>query len=191
MKIHSNFGLKSLFFWGGAFFWSHPVSQFKYVSSAFITGLTTTNRNLTKDRLNEINPGEQSKTSIKSNYNIIETMSCDSFGGPKTVWYISHEFLKDASSKKCQDFSENGYRCVPEYACKNGEVIINKPKPIHSNLSRMILLLYNEYSKCPGTDEVCCKHPDWKNVPLEASITIKKPLVNCRTRSIKSVNIKG
>ena len=83
------------------------------------------------------------------------------------------------------------YRCVPEYACKDGDVIVNTPKPIHSQMSRMMLLFYNEYSKCPGQDEICCQHQDWKNVPLESSVVVKKPLIDCRSNSIKSVNIQG
>ena len=99
-----------------------------------------------------------------------------------TMWYPTH-------TKKIL----NGiyYRCVPEYACKDGDVIVNTPRPIHSQLSRMMLLFYNEYSKCPGQDEICCQHQDWKNVPLESSVVIKKPLIDCRANSIKSVNIKG
>ena len=83
------------------------------------------------------------------------------------------------------------YRCVPEYACKDGDVIVNTPKPIHSQLSRMMLLFFNEYSKCPGQDEICCQHQDWKNVPLESSVVVKKPSIDCRASSIKSVNIQG
>jgi len=161
------------------------------------------------DELNEIVDTIPGKTSDPSNlddvlrnvrrYTVIETKNCDSFGGPKNVFYVSKNLARDtiftnqhiAATVECEDFSKNGYRCVPEYACKDGDVIVNTPKPIHSQLSRMMLLFYNEYSKCPGQDEICCQHQDWKNVPLESSVVVKKPSIDCRASSIKSVNIKG
>ena len=36
-------------------------------------------------------------------------------------------------------------------------------------------------SKCPGDLEVCCRHPDWRNVPIETIVTIKKPKIECKT----------
>ena len=40
------------------------------------------------------------------------------FEGPKKV-------TEDLENKKCTEFNEEGYRCVPFYACKGGEIITN------------------------------------------------------------------
>ena len=36
-------------------------------------------------------------------------------------------------------------------------------------------------SKCPGDLEVCCRHPDWRGVPLETVVPIKKPPPKCES----------
>ena len=80
------------------------------------------------DELNEIVDTIPGKTSDPSNlddvlrnvrrYTVIETKNCDSFGGPKNVFYVSPNLSSDtifknqhvAATVECEDFSKNGYR---------------------------------------------------------------------------------
>ena len=80
------------------------------------------------DELNEIVDTIPGKTSDPSNlddvlrnvrrYTVIETKNCDSFGGPKNVFYVSKNLARDtiftnqhiAATVECEDFSKNGYR---------------------------------------------------------------------------------
>ena len=66
-------------------------------------------------------------------------------------------------------------RCVPYYGCKGGELIVNGEGIV--DIRNMDPL----NSKCPGDLEVCCRHPDWRNVPIETIVTIKKPQIVCKT----------
>ena len=47
-----------------------------------------------------------------------ENVNCSLFEGPKKI-------TEDLENKKCTEFNEEGYRCVPFYACKGGEIITN------------------------------------------------------------------
>jgi hypothetical protein len=80
------------------------------------------------DETNEILDTIPGKTSVPSNlddvltllrrYTVIETKNCDSFGGPKNVFYVSKNLSKDtiftnhhnAETVECEDFSKDGYR---------------------------------------------------------------------------------
>ena len=33
--------------------------------------------------------------------------------------------IEDLEKKKCADFAKDGFRCVPFYGCKEGEIITN------------------------------------------------------------------
>ena len=80
------------------------------------------------DETNEIVDTIPGKTSDPSNldevlydlrrYTVIETKNCDSFGGPKNVFYVSPNLSSDtiftnqhiAATVECEDFSKHGYR---------------------------------------------------------------------------------
>ena len=80
------------------------------------------------DETNEIVDTIPGKTSDPSNlndvlrllrrYTVIETKNCDSFGGPKNVFYVSPNLSSDtiftnqhnAATVECEDFSKDGYR---------------------------------------------------------------------------------
>ena len=47
-----------------------------------------------------------------------ENVNCSLYEGPKKI-------TEDLENKKCTEFNEEGYRCVPFYACKGGEIITN------------------------------------------------------------------
>ena len=80
----------------------------------------------------------------------------------------------------CKEFDVDGYRCVPYYGCYNGEIITNGKGVINIRSGRSISFELNPLdSLCPGDLEVCCRHPDWRNVPLTTNVVIKKPPQEC------------
>ena len=79
-------------------------------------------------------------------------------------------------NKKCTDFEEDGYRCVPFYACKDGKIITNGASLI---TIRTIFDPLNLQSRgCDGLD-ICCRHPDWEGVPLKNKISIEEIPSEC------------
>ena len=78
--------------------------------------------------------------------------TCKSYGGPKK----SIEYKK---AIKCSEFAENGFRCVPFYACKGGTVITDRGSGIlQTGKTGLIHLVPN--SKCTNDkNEICCQHP--------------------------------
>ena len=69
------------------------------------------------------------------------------------------------------------HRCVPYYGCEGGELFVSSKGLVDiRNMDPLI-------SKCPGDLEICCRHPDWKDVPLETIVEIKKPSIDCKTDS--------
>ena len=92
------------------------------------------------DKTNEIGDTIPGKTSDPSNlndvirklrrYTIIETKNCDSFGGPKNVFYVSPNLSSDtiftnqhnAATVECEDFSKDGYRLdtIQYFLCRLG-----------------------------------------------------------------------
>ena len=45
-----------------------------------------------------------------------KSVNCSQYGMAKQV-------RKDLANKKCSEFAEEGYRCVPYYACNDGEIL--------------------------------------------------------------------
>jgi len=104
----------------------------------------------------------------ETSYKLIETTNCDSFGNPSKT-------IHQEDPKECRDLAKEGFRCVPYYGCKAGELIVTGKGLVDiRNIDPLI-------SKCPGDLEICCRHPDWKDVPLETVVEIKKPSIDCKT----------
>ena len=36
---------------------------------------------------------------------------------------MAKQVRKDLANKKCSEFADEGYRCVPYYACNDGEIL--------------------------------------------------------------------
>ena len=53
----------------------------------------------------------------EQNFNIDEP-DCSKYGDALNE-------IEDLENKKCSEFADEGFRCVPFYACKQGEVITN------------------------------------------------------------------
>jgi hypothetical protein len=95
-----------------------------------------------------------------------ENVNCSLFEGPKKV-------TADLENKKCTEFNEEGYRCVPFYACKGGEIITNGAGLANVRGAGMEVAVFNPLdSKCEESLDMCCRHPDWKDVPLEEEIEL-------------------
>ena len=73
----------------------------------------------------------------------------------------------------------DGYRCVPFYGCTNGEIITNGKNVI--DIRSFSVALDPQTSICPGDLEVCCRHPDWRDVPLTTQVVIKHPPPECKS----------
>ena len=88
--------------------------------------------------------------------------------------------FKDLEKKKCSEFKEDGYRCVPFYSCKGGEIITD---------GRDILgvrgAIFNPLdSKCDDSyTDICCRHPDWRDVPFDQDIKLPPPVpIECHEK---------
>ena len=84
--------------------------------------------------------------------------------------------IKEIENKKCSEYKADGFRCVPFYSCKGGEIITD---------GRDILgvrgAIFNPLdSKCDDSyTDICCRHPDWRDVPLETYVEIENPPPEC------------
>lgn len=81
---------------------------------------------------------------------------------------VKDEFAK----KKCSDFESDGFICVPFYGCLAGEIITNGASIINirglkGRRKKRSIDLGPLDAKCFCGSEICCRHPEYKNVPLE------------------------
>jgi len=89
---------------------------------------------------------------------------------------VPKEIIEDETFKNCAAYNESGYRCVPYYSCENGEIITDGGGLINVRFAGLDdVQLDPETSKCPGSLEMCCRHPDWIGLPINRPIPIKKP----------------
>ena len=74
---------------------------------------------------------------------------------------------------KCDEFRNDGFRCVPYYACKGGEIITNG-----AGLLNTRTLVFNpEDAICEeNVENICCRLPEWKDLPLEQEIPLPPPI---------------
>ena len=109
-----------------------------------------------------------------------EAVDCSEYGKV-------YQHRTDLENKKCSAFAIDGYQCVPFYACKGGEVITSGASILstrHSGISGTLDQLFDPLdSKCDDLQEICCRMPDWKDVPPENPIIIKKPPIKCSKRN--------
>ena len=87
--------------------------------------------------------------------------------------------IEDASERSCDEFAEDGYRCAPFYACKGGEIIVNGAglTNIRSTDSKPVsrqVALDPTVSKCNEALDICCRLPEWRDVPPDTFIEIPK-----------------
>ena len=87
----------------------------------------------------------------------------------------AYQVRTDLENKKCSDFAIDGFQCVPFYACKGGEVITSGASILSQRVSTMDQLFDPLDSKCDDLQEICCRMPDWKDVPLEKQSEIPLP----------------
>ena len=97
-----------------------------------------------------------------------EAIDCSEYGK-------AYQFRTDLENKKCSDFAIDGFQCVPFYACKGGEVITSGASILSQRVSTMDQLFDPLDSKCDDLQEICCRMPDWKDVPLEKQSEIPLP----------------
>ena len=97
-----------------------------------------------------------------------ETIDCSEYGK-------AYQMRTDLENKKCSDFAIDGFQCVPFYACKGGEVITSGASILSQRVSTMDQLFDPLDSKCDDLQEICCRMPDWKDVPLEKQSEISLP----------------
>merc|ERR1711983_750047 len=89
---------------------------------------------------------------------------------------VPKDIIEDERFKQCSSYAESGYRCVPYYSCENGEIITDGGGLINVRFSSLNdVQLDPETSKCPGSLEMCCRHPDWIGLPIASPIPIKRP----------------
>jgi len=93
----------------------------------------------------------------------------------------------DDSSKNCKYYAADGYRCVPYYGCEDGEIIIDGAGLFNPRFGGLDDVTLNpETSKCPGSFEMCCRHPDWFGLDLSVKVPIQKPPEEgCKNEDIK------
>ena len=89
----------------------------------------------------------------------------------------AYQFRTDLENKKCSEFAIDGFQCVPFYACKAGEVITSGASILSTrSVSGTLDQLFDPLdSKCDDLQEICCRMPDWKDVPLEKQSEIPLP----------------
>ena len=87
-----------------------------------------------------------------------------------STWFLNDPLSK-LSGRNCTEFAEDGFRCVPFYACNGGEIITDGTSLIGIRSAELAPL----DSKCSAKNEICCRHPDWKDVPLTTFVEILKP----------------
>ena len=82
--------------------------------------------------------------------------------------------MKDEyAKKKCSDFASEGFSCVPFYGCLAGEIITNGATLINTRglngrkRKKRSFDLGPLDAKCFCGTEICCRHPEYKDVPLE------------------------
>jgi hypothetical protein len=89
---------------------------------------------------------------------------------------VPKDIIEDERFKQCSSYAESGYRCVPYYSCENGEIITDGGGLINVRFGSLnYVQLDPETSKCPGSLEMCCRHPDWIGLPIASPIPIKRP----------------
>ena len=72
---------------------------------------------------------------------------------------------ENLEAKKCYEFGDDGFRCVPHGACKNGEIITTGAGLIDTRS-----LFFNpERSVCDKFTDVCCRLPAWKGKAIFSS----------------------
>ena len=99
----------------------------------------------------------------------------DDFGSTHSAG-VPKDIVEDDRFSSCAAYAESGYRCVPYYSCENGEIITDGGGLINVRFAGLgDVELDPETSKCPGSLEMCCRHPDWFGLPIQSPIPIKKP----------------
>jgi len=99
----------------------------------------------------------------------------DDFGSTHNAG-VPKDIIEDDRFSSCSAYAESGYRCVPYYSCENGEIITDGGGLINVRFAGLgDVELDPETSKCPGSLEMCCRHPDWFGLPIQSPIPIKKP----------------
>merc|ERR1712008_130447 len=76
------------------------------------------------------------------------------------------------ANKKCSDFELDGFSCVPFYGCLAGEIITNGATIINirglkGRRKKRSIDLGPLDAKCFCGTEICCRHPEYRNVSLE------------------------
>ncbi len=80
---------------------------------------------------------------------------------------VPKDIIVDDSFNECLAYAESGYRCVPYYNCDGGEIIIDGAGLFNPRFGALDDVELNpETSKCPGSLEMCCRHPDWFGLPI-------------------------
>ena len=87
-----------------------PIESLVFTSGATLTSPTSPTKETTENKIEREQASDQYET-----YDYLdENVNCSLYGGPKKI---------DFESKKCTEFNEDGYRCVPFYACEDGIII--------------------------------------------------------------------
>jgi len=81
---------------------------------------------------------------------------------------VKDQFAK----KKCSDFESDGFSCVPFYGCLAGEIITNGAtiiniRGLNGRRKKRSIDLGPLDAKCFCGSDICCRHPEYKNVSLE------------------------
>ena len=100
-------------------------------------------------------------------YDYPGNVDCSKYGQIKQI-------RDDLENKKCTEFSEDGYRCVPYYACHDGEIVTNAVGLIdlRTDPEDESDTFNPSDSKCEESLDICCRHPDWRDVPLKQEIKL-------------------
>ena len=92
------------------------------VTSTTVTSTKSENKNEIEQQSLNVEYDYTYRDNYDYNYDYLErppeNVNCSLYEGPKKV-------TEDLENKKCTEFKEEGYRCVPFYACKGGEIITN------------------------------------------------------------------
>jgi len=86
----------------------------------------------------------------------------------------------DDQFKNCEDYADVGYRCTPYYSCLDGEIITDGGGLFNPRFGGLSDVELNpDTSKCPGDIEMCCRLPEYADVPVEEIIKIHAPPRDC------------
>merc|ERR1719402_464615 len=98
-----------------------------------------------------------------------------------TVFITGHTLPQGSPNAQptCSSFESSGYHCVPYYLCDpTGYIIIDGGGIFNPRTSDTVQVVNHEdalESSCDKLIQVCCRHPDYKNIKNKEPFKLTTP----------------